>query len=187
MKKIMLLTSIFFFLQTFSIGSEFKNLKKDQSVSYLDFILLKIESRLVQRHSLLGPQVMPVRIQFQYIGSQVDFDEKESIIIISIRGVMDKARYSKKKYIPKVMDCNILRNLLLYGKQGYNLISRKRNSYLTNTDMEEIFISSFLNNLTITEKQKNFILNNTFARVEIIDPVRGNDVFCKGKIAGDLQ
>ena len=85
------------------------------------------------------------------------------------------------------MDCNILRNLLLYGKQGYNLISRKRNSYLTNTDMEEIFISSFLNNLSITEKQKNFILNNTFARVEIIDPVRGNDVFCKGKIAGDLQ
>ena len=96
MKKIMLLTSIFFFLQTFSIGSEFKNLKKDQSVSYLDFILLKIESRLVQRHSLLGPQVMPVRIQFQYIGSQVDFDEKESKITISIRGVMDKTRYKKK-------------------------------------------------------------------------------------------
>ena len=53
--------------------------------------------------------------------------------------------------------------------------------------MEEIFISSFLNNLSITEKQKNFILNNTFARVEIIDPVRGNDVFCKGKIAEELQ
>ena len=187
MKKIMLLTSIFFFLQTFSIGSEFIKLKKNQNVSYLDFILLKIEGKLVQRHSLLGPQMMPVRVQFQHIGSQVDFNEKESIIIISIRGVMDKARYSKKKYIPKVMDCNILRNLLLYGKQGYNLISQKRNCYLTNADMEEIFISKFLNNLSITEKQKNFILNNTFARVEIIDPVRGNDAFCKGKIAGDLQ
>ena len=75
----------------------------------------------------------------------------------------------------------------MYGKQGYSLISRKRNFYLTNADMEEIFISKFLNNLSITEEQKKFILNNTFARVEIIDPVRGNDIFCKGKIAEELQ
>ena len=131
--------------------------------------------------------MVPVRVQFQHIGSQVDFDEKESIIIISIRGVMDKARYSKKKYIPKVMDCNILRNLLVYGKQGYNLISRKRNSYLTNTNMEEIFISRFLNNLTLSDKEKEFILENTYAKVQIIDPIRGNDFSCGGKIAADLK
>ena len=183
----MLVISLLFFFQTASANSGFDKLKNNQSVSYLDFILLKIEGRLVQRHALLGPQMMPVRIQFQHVGSQVDFDEKESKIIISIRGVMDKARYSKKKYIPKITDCNILRNVLLYGKQGYSMFTRKRNSYLTNTDMVEIFISTFLNNLSITEKQKNFILNNTFAKVEIIDPVRGNDIFCKGKIAEELQ
>jgi len=187
MKKVILAILILFFFQTAYSDSEFTILKKNQSVSYLDFILLKIEGRLVQRHGLLGPQMVPVRVQFQHIGSQVDFNEKKSKIIISIRGVMDKARYSKKKYIPKVIDCNILRNILMYGKQGYNLISRKRNSYLTNTEMEEIFLSTFLNNLSITEKQKSFILNNTFARVEIIDPVRGNDVFCQGKIAEELQ
>jgi len=187
MKRIILTISILFFFQTAYSDSEFTKLKKDQSVSYLDFILLKIEGRLIQRHALLGPQMVPVRVQFQHIGSQVDFNEKESKIIISIRGVMDKARYSKKKYIPKITDCNILRNKLLYGKQGYNLITKKRNIHLTNTDMEEIFLSRFLNNLSITEKQKSFILNNTFARVEIIDPVRGNDVFCKGKIAEELQ
>ena len=114
MKKIILTLSILFFFQTAYSDSEFTKLKKDQTVSYLDFILLKIEGRLVQRHALLEPQMVPVRVQFQHIGSQVDFDEKESIIIISIRGVMDKARYSKKKYIPKVMDCNIQSNLLLY-------------------------------------------------------------------------
>ena len=187
MKKLILMISILFFFQTAYSDSEFKKLQKNQSVSYLDFILLKIEGRLIQRHGLLGPQMVPVRVQFQHIGSQVHFNEKESIIIISIRGIMDKARYSKKKYIPKVYDCNVLRNILLYGKQGYSLISRKRNSYLTNSDMEEIFLSYYLNNLSITKKQKNFILNNTFARVEIIDPVRGNDVFCKGKIAEELQ
>ena len=84
-------------------------------------------------------------------------------------------------------DCNVLRNLLLYGKTGYTLFTQKRNAYLTNSDMEEIFISTFLNNLSISEKQKDFITKNTYAKVEIIDPVRGNDVFCKGKISGELQ
>ena len=187
MKKAILTISMLFFFQTAYSDSEFTRLQKDQSVSYLDFILLKIEGKLIQRHGLLAPQMVPVRIQFQHIGSQVDFNKKESKIIISIRGTMDKARYSKKKYIPKFIDCNILRNILMYGKQGYNLISRKRNSYLTNGDMEEIFISTYLNNLSITEKQKEFILNNTFARVEIVDPVRGNNIFCKGKIAEELR
>ena len=187
MKKTTLLILLLFFFQTFSANSEFDELKNNQRVSYLDFILLKIEGRLVQRHNLLGPQMMPVRVQFQHVGSQVDFVEKESKIIVSIRGVMDKSRYSKKKYIPKITDCNILRNVLLYGKQGYNMFTKKRNLHLTNSDMEEIFNSIYLNNLSITEKQKKFITSNTFARVEIIDPVRGNDIFCKGKIAQELQ
>ena len=187
MKKIILGVFFLLLIQSNSFSSIFEDLKENKKTSYLDFILLKIEGRLIQRHSLLGPQMVPVRVQFQHIGSQVDFNNEESKIIISIRGIMDKSRYSKKKYIPKITDCNILRNVLLYGKQGYNLISRKRNSHLTNTDMEEIFISKFLNNLSITEKQKIFITNNTFARVEIVEPIRGNDIFCNGKISEELQ
>ena len=131
--------------------------------------------------------MMPVRVQFQSLGSQVDFFQKESKIVISIQGVMDKSRYSKKKYIPKITDCNILRNILLYGKQGYHLILKKRNKYLTDADMKDIFIKRFLNNLSLSEEEKNFILKNTFARVQIIDPVRGNDVFCSGNIAQELN
>ena len=100
---------------------------------------------------------------------------------------MDKNRYSQKKYIPKISDCNILRNILLYGKYGYNAIFQKRNRFLTNADMEEIFVSRFLNNLSLSEKEKNYILNNTLVRSQIIDPVRGNDIFCTGKIAEDLR
>ena len=187
MKKIILISLVFFFFKTAYATTEFTKLKENQNVSYLDFILLKIEGRLIQRHALLGPQMVPVRVQFQHISSQVEFEDKESKIIISIRGVMDKTRYSKRKYIPKITDCNILRNVLLYGKQGYNLINRKRNSYLSNANMEEIFISTFLRNLSISEKQKIFIANNTFGRVEIVDPVRGNNIFCSGKIAEELQ
>jgi len=35
--------------------------------------------------------------------------------------------------------------------------------------------------------EKNYIVNNTLAKVQVIDPVRGNDIFCVGKIAEDLE
>ena len=53
--------------------------------------------------------------------------------------------------------------------------------------MEEIFISRFLNNLSITEDEKKYIMNNTNVLVEIKDPVRGNDISCKGAVAQDLN
>ena len=174
------------FTQTALKASTFDDLKESKKTSYLDFILLKIEQRLIQRHGLLGAQPMALRIQYQSIGSQVEFIEKDSKIIISIIGVMSKKRYAEKKYKPKISDCNILRNILLYGKYGYNVFFQKRNKYLTNTDMEEIFLARFLHNLSLSEKEKNYIVNNTLAKVQVIDPVRGNDIVCEGKISKDL-
>jgi len=175
------------FTQTTLAASIFDDLKKSKKTSYLDFILLKIEQRLIQRHGLLGAQPMALRVQYQSVGSQVEFIEKDSKIIISIIGVMNKNRYSQKKYIPKISDCNILRNILLYGKYGYNAIFQKRNRFLTNANMEEIFLSRFLDNLSLSEKEKNYLVDNTLARVQVIDPVRGNDIFCAGKITEDLE
>ena len=167
--------------------STFKILQEDKKTSYLDFILLKVENKLVQRHALLGTQAIVLRVQYQNIGSQVDYIEKESKVVISIVGVMDKKRYESKKYKPKISDCNVLRNILLYGKYGYNIIFQKRNKFLTNDVMEEIFISRFLNNLSITEEEKEYIVKNTFAKVQIIDPVKGNNMYCEGKIAEELN
>ena len=135
----------------------------------------------------MGAQPFALRIQYQKVGSQVDFVEKESKILISIIGVMDKKRYSSKKYVPKISDCNILRNILMYGKQGYNVIFKKRNSYLTDSIMEEIFTSWFLKNLSLSKEEKNFILTNTSANVQILDPVRGNDISCSGNVARELN
>ena len=185
--KILLILIIQIFIHTSLSAEVFNDLKENKKTSYLDFILLKIENRLIQRHALLGTQTMAFRIQYQNIGTQVDFSEKESKIIISIIGVMDKKRYSKKKYEPKLSDCNILRNILLYGKYGYNIIFQKRNTFLTNEDMEEIFISRFLGNISLSEKEKNYILENTFVKSTIIDPVRGKDIYCTGKVYEDLN
>ena len=94
--KILLILIIQIFIQTSLSAEVFNDLKENKKTSYLDFILLKIENRLIQRHALLGTQTMAFRIQYQNIVTQVDFSEKESKIIISIIGVMDKKRYSKK-------------------------------------------------------------------------------------------
>ena len=186
MRKIILTTIFLLFTQITLAASIFDDLKENKKTSYLDFVLLKIEQRLIQRHILLGAQPVAVRVQYQSVGSQVDFLDKESKITISIIGVMDKRRYSQKKYVPKISDCNILRNILLYGKYGYNIF-QKRNRFLTNTNMKEIFLSGFLDNLSLSEKEKNYIVDNTLARVQVIDPVRGNDSYCAGKIARDLK
>ena len=187
MKKIILVVIFFLLTQSSFADTTFENLKKSRKISYLDFILLKIEQKLTQRHGLLGRQAMPMRVQYQSIGSNVEFEEKDSKIVITIVGVMDKSRYSQKKYIPKISDCNVLRNVLLYGKYGYSLIFQKRNKYLTNADMEDIFMERFLNNLSLSENEKNDILKNTIAKVTIIDLVRGNDISCSGKITADLD
>ena len=185
--KIILILTILLFVQINLSASTFDDLRKIKKTSYLDFILLKIENRLIQRHGLLGTQPIALRVQYQSIGSQVDFSEEQSKIIISIIGVMDKQRYSQKKYRPKISDCNILRNMLLYGKYGYNVFFQKRNKYLTGTDMEEIFLTRFLKNISLSDKEKTYILDNTIVKSQVIDPVRGNDIFCTGKVAEDLR
>ncbi len=102
-------------------------------------------------------------------------------------GIMDKKRYTKKNYKPKISDCNILRNILLYGKYGYNLIFQKKNKYLSNEIMEELFVARFLSNLSLSNEEKNYLLKNIFVKSQIIDPVRGNNISCEGNVARDLQ
>jgi len=176
---------ILLFTTIFAQASTLNELKKNRKTSYLDFILLKIESRLIQRHVLLSSQPIVLRVQYQNIGTQVDFIENESKIVITIMGVMDKKRYSEKKYKPKLADCNVLRNLLLFGKYGYSLLFQKRNRHLTQADMEEIFMSRFLNNLSLSNEEKNDILNNTIVKAQILDPIHGNDFHCSGKVNDD--
>ena len=54
MRKIILTIILLLFTQTALPDSIFDDLKKNKKASYLDFILLKVEQRLIQRHGLLG-------------------------------------------------------------------------------------------------------------------------------------
>ena len=57
------------------------------------------------------------------------------------------------------------------------------NSILNYTDWNGA-VSNYVN---IPAELKIDITENTFARVQIIDPVRGNDIFCSGNIAKELN
>ena len=53
-------------------------------------------------------------------------DKKKEKIFINLYAVMDKNRYSKKRYKQKMSDCNQIRNLIFYNKYGYKFFSQKR-------------------------------------------------------------
>ena len=159
----------------------FKSLETKQ-VSYLDFFLLKFENTLNKRSLILRKQLLATRVQYSNIGIGVDFDNKREKISIKIYAVMDKNRYSKKKYNQKLSDCNQVRNLIFYKRQGYKFFTQKRDPALSQSVMEDIFKEVFFNNLSFDEKEIEFLIDNMFVDVTILHPVKKKELSCSGKV-----
>ena len=159
----------------------FKSLETKQ-VPYLDFFLLKFENTLNKRSLILRKQLLATRVQYSNIGIGVDFDNKREKISIKIYAVMDKNRYSKKKYKQKLSDCNQVRNLIFYKRQGYKFFTQKRDPALSQSVMEDIFKEVFFNNLSFDEKEIEFLLDNMFVDVTILHPVKKKELSCSGKV-----
>ena len=159
----------------------FKSLETKQ-VSYLDFFLLKFENTLNKRSLILRKQLLATRVQYSNIGIGVDFDNKREKISIKIYAVMDKNRYSKKKYVQKLSDCNQVRNLIFYKRQGYKFFTQKRDPALSQSVMEDIFKEVFFNNLSFDEEEIEFLIDNMFVDVTILHPVKKKELSCSGKV-----
>ena len=179
--KIFSISLFFFFNQQVYAEVNFNKLQ-NKKVSYLDFFLLKLENRLLIRSSALKRQLISTRIQYSNIGSQVDYDNKKEEIRISIYAIMDRNRYTKKKYIPKLSDCNQVRNLIFYQKTGYTFLRQKRIATFSENVMEEIFKKVFLKNISFNEKEIKFLLNKMFIDVTIFHPVQKTELSCFGKV-----
>ena len=95
---------------------------------------------------------------------------------------MDRNRYSKKKYKQKLSDCNQVRNLIFYNKTGYKFFTQKRDPYLSEEVMREIFENIFFDNSNFNEKEINFLLANMFVHVTILNPVNKTELTCLGKV-----
>ena len=184
-KKIINITISLFFIfivTNFSYGSEtFKQLE-NKKVSYLDFFLLKLENTINKRAHILRRQLLATRVQYSSIGIQVDLNNKKEEIFINMYAIMDKNRYSKKKYNQKLSDCNQVRNLIFYNKHGYKFFTQKRDPALSRGIMEDIFKEVFFNNTNFNEKEINFLLDKMFVNVTILHPITKRELSCYGKV-----
>ena len=184
-KKILnIILSLFSILifTNFSYGSQtFKQLE-NKKVSYLDFFLLKFENIITKRAQVLRRQVFATRVQYSNIGIQVNFNEKKEEIFINIYAIMDRNRYSKKRYEQKMSDCNQVRNLIFYQRHGYKFFTQKRDPALSQGIMEDIFKDVFFSNLSFNDEEIDFLVNKMFVNVTIFHPIKKIELTCFGKV-----
>ena len=184
-KKILsIILSLFliFIFTNSSYGSQIFKQLENKKVSYLDFFLLKFENTLSKRAQVLRRQLLATRVQYSDVGTQVNLDNKKEEIIVNIYAIMDKNRYSKKRYEQKLSDCNQVRNLIFYQKLGYKFFTQKRDPALSQGIMEDIFKEVFFNNINFNEKEINFLLDKMFVNVTILHPIKKRELSCYGKV-----
>ena len=184
-KKILnIILSLFliFIFTNSSYGSQIFKQLENKKVSYLDFFLLKFENTLSKRAQVLRRQFLATRVQYSDVGTQVNLDNKKEEIFINIYAIMDKNRYSKKRYEQKLSDCNQVRNLIFYKKLGYKFFTQKRDPALSQGVMEDIFKEVFFNNINFNEKEINFLLDKMFVNVTILHPIKKRELSCYGKV-----
>lgn len=181
--KFFFITLFFIILiNNFSHSSVNFNSFANKQTSYLDFLLLKLENKLINRVGILRSQMFPSRVQYSHVGIEINYDKKNEKIFIEIQAIMDKRRYTKKKYKQKLSDCNIVRNLIFYQKIGYKFFTQKRDLYLSEALMEKIFKESFLSNLTLNDNEIEFLLKNMLVKVNVIHPVNKTNLVCSGNV-----
>ena len=173
---------IIFFTFSSSVKSEIKLL--DIKVSAVDLILLKYEIFLTKNFNRLykGGGIPQTMIIYQYIDSTVKYNE-ENGFSVNINAYMDKVRYTKKKkYSPKISDCNAIRNKIFLNKVGYNLLTQKKNNFLSESELTSTISSRILNLSGLSVKDKERIINDTQIEIEIIHPNKFHSIKCRGRI-----
>lgn len=173
---------IIFFTFSSSVKSEIKLL--DIKVSAVDLILLKYEIFLTKNFSRLykGGGTPQTIILYQYIDSTVKYTEENSFFV-NIYAYMDRNRYTiKKKYNPKISDCNAVRNKIFLNKVGYNFLTQKKNNFISESAITNIISNRILSLSGLSVKDKERIINNTQIEIEIVHPNKFNSIKCRGKI-----
>tara|TARA_Y100001935_G_C17213148_1_gene461175 strand:+ start:220 stop:795 length:576 start_codon:yes stop_codon:yes gene_type:complete len=173
---------LIFFTISSSVKSEISLL--NQKVSVVDMILLKYEIFLTKNFSRLykGGGTPQTIILYQYIDSTVKYTEEKDFFV-NIYAYMDRNRYTiKKKYNPKISDCNAVRNKIFLNKVGYNFLTQKKNNFISESAITNIISNRILSLSGLSVKDKERIINNTQIEIEIVHPNKFNSIKCRGKI-----
>ncbi len=179
-KNIIYVLLFTFFLNVDYLKSKEINLD-NKYIPLKDFIILKYDMFLKDNLFSVFEGGGVFGIVYQEIKYDVKINQ-ENIIELSIRGIMDKKRYTSKRYYPKLSDCNIIRNKIFVNKYGYSFFKRSLNYSANEENLSNIINDKILNISSLDENLKKLILENTVIKIKIIHPKNEKNISCSGKL-----
>ena len=150
------------------------------TITAKDFIVLKYELYFSKIKNRILNNIGFV-VKYQYLSFNVNINQKDETLI-KLEAIMDQKRYRKKKYYPKNVDCNILRNKLFLNRYGYSMLKRERNYSFDEDDLREAIKRNVFTIQNLTENQIDNIIDKTNIEIEIIHPKPEKNISCKGNI-----
>ncbi len=169
-----------FFIKVDYSRSQIINLD-NKYIPLKDFIVLKYDLFLKDNLS----RVFEGGGMFGILYEEIKYDVKinqENIIQLSIKGIMDKKRYSNKRYYPKLSDCNVIRNKVFVKKYGYSFVKQSLNFSVSQDNLFNVVKNKILNISSLNEDVKKKIIENTSIKVDVIHPKKEKSISCSGKL-----
>ena len=146
-----------------------------------DFIILKFDLFLQSNLNNLVSAGGITAVSYQSIIYNLNIDKKNNISI-SINAVMNKQRYSSKKYYPKLRDCIQIRNKIFVNKYGYSPFKQKFNNLVNENILINKINENILNISLLNDDLKSKILDKTKIKIDIIHPKTEKNISCSGKL-----
>ena len=146
-----------------------------------DFIILKFDLFLQSNLNNLLNAGGITAVSYQSIIYNLNIDKKNNISI-SINAVMNKKRYSSKKYYPKLRDCIQIRNKIFANKYGYSPFKQKFNNLVNEDILINKINENILNISLLNDDLKSKILDKTKIKIDIIHPKTEKNISCSGKL-----
>ena len=149
-----------------------------------DLILMKYEIFFLKNKSrVINSRKTGLMVRYQSVNYEIKIDDDANTKVI-INSIMDKNRYlKKKKYKPKITDCNIVRNKIVTDKFGYNPLTLKQNYSVTEDVLFEYIKNNIFNFQNLKEDEIERFINKTSVPVNIIHPISKFNLTCSGKLS----
>ena len=175
-----------FLFTTFFLTSNIKaeNNLNNINLTINDLILMKYEIFFLKNQSrIINSRSTGLMVRYQSINYELKIDRENKTNII-INAIMDKNRYlKKKKYKPRISDCNIVRNKIVANKFGYSPITLKPNYSVTEDVLFEYIKNNIFNIQNLNEDEIKHLINKTNIKINIIHPISKFNINCSGKLS----
>ena len=146
-----------------------------------DFVILKFDLFIQSNLNNLVSAGGITAVSYQSINYKINMDKKNNIFI-TINVVMNKKRYTKKKYFPKLRDCIQIRNKIFVNKYGYSPFKQTFNNLVNEDILINKINDNILNISSLNEDLKNKIIDKTKIKINIIHPKTENNLSCSGNL-----